>query len=367
MYGSNLGRRVESLQVNQPSREHPHRDQANATDVDANGNTRMREQGKFETPRHKTVINRNGQITPADEWDGGYNVLKDEEELSLVEMDTIQSSMSAPAGNFLKRKASRDLTTNTPVKTGKIRELNMSVEWAVPSLFNGAQVAQVRPTDEGMRHEAMAQYELDAYKKWTTKYRVLDDRGEAKEFRYTHIRWKKRCGVCFFSRRGGAKMWMPSDHSVNKCPQKGSAIWKSAMQRADVIQEKVLTKRVVRGEALGWPISSGCWKCGLPAWRCDSFENIPGRFFHHRVPEVACQDKDLLRHIAGSVLAHFEAGAACVVAQVKESWGQEKTTLESQYGIEWLQDYGGWTSPECSYFALVVFELEKFGTIARSI
>ena len=101
MYGSKLGRRVESLQVNQPSREHPHRDQANATDVDANGNTRMREQGKFETPRHKTVINRNGQITPADEWDGGYNVLKDEEELSLVEMDTIQSSMSAPAGNFL--------------------------------------------------------------------------------------------------------------------------------------------------------------------------------------------------------------------------------------------------------------------------
>jgi hypothetical protein len=105
----------------------------------------------------------------------------------------------------------------------------------------------------------------------------------------------------------------------------------------------------------------------MPAWQCDSFERIPKRFFWPRVPEVACQDENLLRHIAGSVLAHFEAGAACVVAHVKESWGQEKVSLHSPDGIEWLQDYGGWTSPECSFFALVVFELGKFGTIARSI
>ena len=83
--------------------------------------------------------------------------------------------------------------------------------------------------------------------------------------------------------------------------------------------------------------------------------------------EVACPDENLLRHIAGSVLAHFEAGAACVVAHVKESWGQEKTRLDSQDGIEWLQDYCSWTNPECSFFALVVFELEKFGGLARSI
>jgi hypothetical protein len=162
-------------------------------------------------------------------------------------------------------------------------------------------------------------------------------------------------------------MWMAAQHTLDTCPQKGSVIWRSAMQRAGVIQSKVLTKRVDGGEAVGWPASSGCWKCGLPAWRCDSFEQVPHRFFRPWVPEVACQDKDMLRQIAGSVLAHFEAGAACVVAQVKESWGREKVKLESQEGIDWLQDYAGWTSPECSYFALVVFELEKFGTIARSL
>jgi hypothetical protein len=105
----------------------------------------------------------------------------------------------------------------------------------------------------------------------------------------------------------------------------------------------------------------------MPAWRCDSFEHIPGRFFRPKGPEVACQDESMLRHIAGGVLAHFEAGAACVVAQVKESWAQQKVELDSADGIDWLQDYGGWSKPECSFFALIVLELEKFGNMARLI
>lgn len=74
----------------------------------------------------------------------------------------------------------------------------------------------------------------------------------------------------------------------------------------------------------------------------------------------------MLRHIAGSVLAHFRLGAACVVAQLKESWAKEEIALESQDGVNWLQDNGGWTKPECSFFALLVFELGNFGRIARS-
>lgn len=107
------------------------------------------------------------------------------------------------------------------------------------------------------------------------------------------------------------------------------------MQHAKVIRSKVLAKSVVRGE-VDWPASSGCWRCGLPAWRCDSFEYIPGRFFRRKVPEACCQDEDMLRYIAGSVMAHFEAGAAYVVAHVKESFAQKKVELGSADGIEWL-------------------------------
>ncbi len=282
-------------------------------------------------------------------------------------MEAIQSSMSAPVGSGHKRKASSDLAISAPAKLGRIREAMKAEQGIIPSLFNGAMVAQVRRTETGMRHEAMGQHELDAYTKWMEQYRSGDSRSKAAEFRRMHKTWTRRCGICWFSRHSGASSWMAALHRPDRCPQKGSAIWKSATQQADVIQSKVLAKRVVRGESVDWPISSGCWKCGMPAWRCDSFEHIPGRFFRPKVPEAACQDEDMLRRIAGGVLAHFEAGAACVVAQVKESWAQEKTELESRDGIEWLQDYSEWTKPQCSFFALVVFELEKFGTIARSM
>jgi hypothetical protein len=271
-----------------------------------------------------------------------------------------------------KRKASTDSVASTPTKVGRIREAVKAEEYTgtTPSLFNETIVAQVRRTETGMRHEEMSQHELDAYVKWAQQYQSVngDERSKAVEFRRLHNTWAKKCGICWFWRDGGGpRMQVAARHTPDKCPQRGSAIWNSATQRADIIRSKVLTKREVRGEMVGWPVSSGCWKCGLPAWRCESFEHIPHRFFRPKVPEAACQDENLLRHIAGSVLAHFEAGAACVVAQVKESWAQEKTHLESQDGIDWLQDYSGWTSPECSFFALVVFELEKFGTLARSI
>jgi hypothetical protein len=290
-----------------------------------------------------------------------------DDELGMDEPGPMQSFISAPGGNFHKRKASGDLAIGTAAKMGRRRELNKAGgAWEAPSLFNGAIVAQVRRTTTGMRHEAISQHELDAYMKWTEGYQVLDDRGEAKEFRELHKAWKRRCGICWFSRGVEARTSTEALHPPDNCPQKNSAIWESATQRADVIGSKVLTKRVMGGELVDWPVSSGCWKCGLPAWRCDSFEHIPGRFFRPKVPEFACQDENMLRHIAGSVLAHFQAGAACVVAHIKESWAQEKIELESQYGINWLQDNSNWTKPESSYFALVVFELEKFGTIARS-
>lgn len=259
----------------------------------------------------------------------------------------------------------------TPAKIRRSRDAAeaAAAEPTLPSLFNEVIVAQVRKTNTGMRHKSMGQYELIAYTKWIKQHQSGsgDNRSKAAEFRCLHKAWSRRCGICWFSRDGGIRMQMAASHQPDRCPQKGSAIWISAMQQADMIRSKVLTKRVVGGQAIGWPISSGCWKCGLPAWRCESFEHVPHRFFQPKVPEVACQDENMLRRIAGSVLAHFEAGAACVVAQVKESWAQEKTILESQDGINWLQDYASWTSPECSFFALVVFELEKFGSIARSI
>ncbi|OAQ58899.2 hypothetical protein VFPPC_16935 [Pochonia chlamydosporia 170] len=334
------------------------------TDIysDTGGNIGTREQNnKYETPRGKTVIQKNGQITPADEREESVDMFVGEE-LSIIEMDAIQSSISAPVSSGYKRKASNDLDSSPLAKSRRTGEAIDERECAVPSLFNEAIVAQVRRTDTGMWHEAMRQHELDAYTKWLEQYLSGhgDNRSKAVEFRRLHNTWKGRCGICWFSCRA-------AKHSPDMCPHKSSATWRSAMQQADVIRSKVLTKRTVEGKAVGWPASSGCWKCGLPAWRCDSFERIPSRFFRPRVPEVACPDENLLRHIAGSVLAHFEAGAACVVAHVKESWGQEKTRLDSQDGIEWLQDYSCWTNPECSFFALVVFELEKFGALARSI
>jgi hypothetical protein len=339
------------------------------TDVDgsAGENRGSHEQkNKYETPRPKTVIRKNGQITPADEREGSLDLFAGEE-LSILEMDAIESSIPTPVSinSSYKRKASNDLVSSPLAKLRRIgKTLGGEGECTAPSLllFNEAMVAQVRGTGADKHHEAMHPYEQVAYTRWIEQYQSgsRDPRLRADEFRELQKAWKSRCGICWFSRRGGARMWMAAQHTPDTCPQKGLAIWRSAMQRADVIQSKVLRKRV-------WPASSGCWKCGLPAWRCDSFEQVPHRFFRPWVPEVACQDKDMLRHIAGSVLAHFEAGAACVVAQVKESWGREKVKLESQEGIDWLQDYAGWTSPECSYFALVVFELEKFGTIARAL
>lgn len=329
----------------------------------------VRERVKCKTPRPEAAITRNGRTMPTDECERecSADVFLDDE-LGMDELEAMQSSVSTPGVKLHKRKASGDLAIGTAAKMGRRREADKAGgSWAAPSLFNGAMVAQVRRTDTGMRHEAMGQHELDAYTRWMERYQILDSRGEAKEFRELHKTWGRRCGICWFSRGGEARTSTEALHRPDNCPQKGSTIWNSAMQRADVIGSKVLTKKVVGGELVGWPVSSGCWRCGLPAWRCDSFEHIPGRFFRQRVPEGACQDEKMLRHIAGSVLAHFEAGAACVVAHIKESWAQEKTELESQDGIDWLQDNSDWTKPECSYFALVVFELEKFGTIARSM
>ncbi|KAL7940041.1 hypothetical protein V8C42DRAFT_349789 [Trichoderma barbatum] len=342
---------------------------------DRHSNTGTNERGLFETPRPKAAIGRNGQMTPADEGEYGADDAFLDEELGVDdELEVAQSSSSlpsAPASSVCKRKASSDMAISTPAKMGRQREPSGSGEgvWTAPSLFNEAMVAQVRRTDAGMRHEAMGQHELDAFTEWKKRYQSLNVQDAAKGFRELHTTWTDRCGICWFTRGEEARSPMEARHALEKCPQKGSAIWKSAVQRADVIRSKVLRKKVVGGELVDWPASSGCWRCGLPCWRCDSFEKIPKRFFRRKVPEVACRDRDenMLRYIAGSVLAHFEAGAACVVAQVKESWGKEKIKLESQDGIDWLQDYSDWTSPECSYFALVVFELEKFGSIARSM
>lgn len=337
-------------------------------DTDSDIDIGARKPFLYETPRPKTVITRNGQITPADEREGNANMF-DGEELSLVELDALESCMFAPASSVHKRQASSDLFISTPAKLRITREATDARECTVPSLFNEAIVAQVSRTNAGMRHEAMGQHELDAYVEWMEQWGSGrgDEKDKADEFRTLHITWKQRCGVCWFRCDGGVASISEeeAEHSPDMCPHKGSAIWRSVMQRADVIRGKVLTKKVVEGEAVGWRASSGCWKCGLPAWRCDSFKRVSKRFFWPKVPEVACQDENLLRHVAGSVLAHFEAGAACVIAQVKERFGQENTRLESPEGINWLQDYDEWTNPECSFFALVVFELAKFGTIAR--
>ena len=142
------------------------------TDIYGNtgGNTGTREQNnKYETPRPKTVIQKNGQITPADEREGSVDLFVGEE-LSILEMDTIQSSISAPVSSGYKRKASNDLVSSPSAKLGRIRKAIDEGECTAPSLFNEVMVAQVRRTDTGMWHEEMRQHELDAYTKWLEQY-----------------------------------------------------------------------------------------------------------------------------------------------------------------------------------------------------
>lgn len=332
----------------------------------------------YKTPRRKTVVTRNGQITPPDEPYEGVDVFADEE-LGIGDMYMPKSSQGTLRVGGLKRQAVADPATTPPRKlskmgtgeassilhssplgrkdrTTRVLEINAPVALA---LFNGHTVAQVQRTDDGMRHDGMSQHEVDAYAKWMRQYRSGDCRSRATEFRRLHTTWHGMCGVCWFRRCATVV------HSPDQCPHRGSERWALVTRHADVIRTKVLTKRVVRGASMDWTVSSGCWRCGLPAWRCHSFEHIPGRFFWPRVPEGGCQDEDLLRHIAGSVLAHYALGAACVVAQVKESWAKEGIDLESKDGIDWLQDYSDWMKPDCSYFALLVFELARFGAIAR--
>jgi hypothetical protein len=334
---------------------------------------------EHETPRHQTVVvSRNGPITPPDELYDAIDMAANEEFITngiytqdnspdelrvcgpkrratsdqatsptrkMIKTDAIETSMilhSSPLAN-------KSVTTR--VLGGKMR--------AAPTLFNGHIVAQVRRTDTGMRHARMSQHDLDVYAKWMKLYRSGDCRSKAAEFRRLHKEWRGRCGICWF---GGGDA---EQHTPDQCPRRGSKQWALATRHAEVIQDKILKKKMVRSVATGWPVSSGCWRCGLPAWRCESFEHIPGRFFWPRVPEGVCQDETMLRHIAGSVLAHYELGAACVVAQVKESWAKEAVDLESEDGIDWLQDNSDWTKPECSFFALLVFELARFGTVAR--
>ena len=116
------------------------------TDIYGNtgGNTGTREQNnKYETPRPKTVIQKNGQITPADEREGSVDLFVGEE-LSILEMDTIQSSISAPVSSGYKRKASNDLVSSPSAKLGRIRKAIDEGECTAPSLFNEVMVAQVR-------------------------------------------------------------------------------------------------------------------------------------------------------------------------------------------------------------------------------
>ncbi|KAL7917308.1 hypothetical protein ACQKWADRAFT_325925 [Trichoderma austrokoningii] len=283
-------------------------------DGDRHSNARTPERNSLETAKSRAATSHNGRITPADEdeyradgfFDGDFGA----DELETVQSSTISSSV--PASSVYKRKASGNMTTGTPAKMGRRGDIDEAGgAWTAPSLFNEAMVAQVRRTDAGMRHEAMGQHEVDAFTKWREKYQILDGRSEA-----------KNSGNC--NSRGRADV-ASAGSVVARKPGRGRRLY--THQRSS----KVLRKKVAAGgELVGWPTSSGCWKCGLPAWRCDGSEHVPGRFFKRRQPEAACQDKDMLRHIAGSVLAHFEAGAACVVAQVKESWGKEKIELESQ-------------------------------------
>ncbi len=343
----------------------------------AGGDAKRRNVDHYKTP-HKTVVSRNRQITPPDEPCDNADMLADDE-LGMIGMYTLESSPVEARVGGLKRRATTDPATSPPRKTlkGEASEAPMTLyssplakkgvtarllsvrALAASTLFNGHIVAQVHRTDNGMRHDRMSQHEVDVYAKWMRLYRSGDCRSKAAEFRRLHKAWHGRCGICWFG-RGDTVL-----HPPDRCPRRGTKQWALAMRHAEVIQNKVLTKRVVRGVATGWPVSSGCWRCGLPAWRCESFEHVPGRFFWPRVPEGGCQDEDMLRHIAGSVLAHYELGAACVVAQVKESWAREGIHLESEDGIDWLQDNSGWTTPECSFFALLVFELARFGTVAR--
>lgn len=169
---------------------------------------------KYETPRPKTVIQKNGQITPADEREGSVDVFIGEE-LSILKMDAIQSSISAPVSSGYKRKASNELGSSPPAKLGRMGFSIDEGECTVPSLFNEEMVTHVRRTDTGMWHEAMRQYELDAYTKWLEQYQSGhgDNRSKAVEFGRLHDTWKGRCGVCWFSRRGGARMWMAAKHS----------------------------------------------------------------------------------------------------------------------------------------------------------
>ncbi|KID96590.1 hypothetical protein MAJ_07429, partial [Metarhizium majus ARSEF 297] len=157
--------------------------------------SRTVEQHKYETPRAKTVVTQNGQITPADEREDKADLIV-EEEISVDDMEAIMSSISGyePVGSVYKRRADSDLASSPAAKSRRT-EAKASYEAQVPSLFNGAMVAQVQRTGEGMRHEGMSQHELDAYEKWRGQYRSRDSRGEAAE-----RRWKMD-GKCA---RGGA-------------------------------------------------------------------------------------------------------------------------------------------------------------------
>lgn len=232
---------------------------------------------------------------------------------------------------------------------------------AEASLLQSNIVAEVQyMANTKVTHQQASRLEEEVYDEWLVQYEKNDERGVARDIRRIAVEWKDRCGLCWVEGRETVHTW-------DKCMRTGPTAWKAVDTDIKTIQDKILCKSSSKAEDGEWQRSSGCWRCGMPAWMCSRFEFVPGQWYQRKAGDQGCKHGGVLAQMVSAICIKHPIGAALVIAQKKIWAGQERVRLDSENGVDWLVDWDTKSKPEASNFVYVAVELERYARVARGI
>ncbi len=148
---------------------------------------------------------------------------------------------------------------------------------------------------------------------------------EEEHFAKTHQRWYGHCVLCHHAGMDGTQ------HHIERCPQRGSEIWKKAMMEKINIIKKVFKARKFED-------GTGCFHCGWPLQICPTWIPKPedaGKF--DRINGKPCSRDEIAELFAGAYVVFGDEEAINIVegfqADERFEWMRKGTRVGGQKAI----------------------------------